>query len=305
MSELPNLASPRELMLLLERYGLKPQHGLGQNFLIDGNTIRKIVAAAVLEPGEGVVEIGPGAGAITLAMARLQARLLAIELDRGLAGMLSDLLRPFPLVTVLQADALSIDWPALLKRSFPPGRPVKLVSNLPYYISAPLLYKLFQEKFPFDRAVLMFQKEVAQRLTALPGDPSYGNLSVLCQYYTDAAILFKVSRRAFWPSPGVDSVVLAMEPRPRELTAAEELAFWRIVRSVFQQRRKTLLNSLALAFPYPRELAAALLDSAGIKPVRRPETLSVGEFATLSRIIYNYERKNERVAGDDDVPQPQ
>ena len=136
----------------------------------------------------------------------------------------------------------------------------------------------------------MFQKEVAQRLVAPPGDPGYGSLSVLCQYYTDAAILFKVSRRAFWPSPGVDSAVLAMEPKPGELTPAEELTFWRIVRSVFQQRRKTLLNSMALACPYPRAVVARLLDSAGIQPVRRPETLSVGEFATLSRIIYNYDR---------------
>ena len=293
MSDLPNMASPREVMLLFKRYGLKPHHSLGQNFLIDGNTIQKIIAAARLKQGDSVIEIGPGSGALTFSMAASGIRLAALELDKGFAAMLGELLHSFKAATIIQGDALAVDWPDLIARFFPDGNPVKLISNLPYYISAPLMYNLFKAQFPFAEAVLMFQKEVAQRLTASPGDANYGSLTVLCRYYTNAAILFNVSRNVFWPSPGVDSAVIRLEPKQRQLDAAEETLFWKIVRGVFLQRRKTILKNMLSVFPYKREEVADLLSQASIEPGRRPETLDVHEFAKLTRIIYNCGSKSE------------
>ncbi|MEW5785095.1 MAG: 16S rRNA (adenine(1518)-N(6)/adenine(1519)-N(6))-dimethyltransferase RsmA [Bacillota bacterium] len=293
MEGLLNVASPREVMLLLQRYGLNPRHSLGQNFLIDGNTIKKIISAAAVKTGDAVVEIGPGAGAITVELARCGTRVLALELDRGLSGMLRDLLQSFPSVTVLQEDALKVTWPALLGRYFPAGERIKLVSNLPYYISAPLLYALFEEQFPFAGAVLMFQKEVAQRLIAPAGDHNYGGLSVLAQYFTTGRILFKVSRRAFWPVPGVDSVVIGLKPRQKMLSAEEEALFRQIVRGSFQQRRKTILNNMLTMLPYSRDIIGDLMLAASVKPDCRPETITVDQFANLSRIIYNYVSKTK------------
>jgi 16S rRNA (adenine1518-N6/adenine1519-N6)-dimethyltransferase len=293
MPDLPNMASPREVALLLERFGLKPLPGRGQNFLIDGNVVQKIAAALEVKRGEAVVEVGPGLGALTQALAGLDARILALELDRGLVRLLQELMKPLAAVTVVQGDALQVDWRALCRSYFGAVTAVKLVSNLPYNISSPFMYALLKQNFPFSRAVLMFQKEVAERIVAPPGDGSYGGLSVLCQYYAAGKILFKVSSRVFWPRPGVESAVMLLTPREKALSAGEEAFFWRVVQGSFQQRRKTLLNSLIKVFSWPRETAAGLLRQALIEPSARPETLSVYEFAKLSRILYNYDRNSD------------
>lgn len=288
MVDLPNMTSPREVVHFMSRYGLKPQSALGQNFLIDGNIVQKITTAAGLSPGEGVLEIGPGAGALTMNLARLGARVLALELDRGLVRLLEDILQPFPDVRVLPGDALKADYQNLIQAHFPPGCAVKLISNLPYYLSSPLMYRIFEQRFPFDGAVLMFQKEVARRFLAEPGDPAYSSLSVLCQYYTRSHLLFPVSKQVFWPRPEVESAVISLLPRPPVLNSGEELLLWRIVKAAFQHRRKTLLNSLMHAFSLPRDTFSALLTEADVDPLCRPESLPVTLFAKLTRIIYNY-----------------
>lgn len=293
MPDFPNMTSPREVIFYLEQYGLKPSRGMGQNFLIDGNTVKKIIAIAGIEHESAVVEVGPGLGALTVAMALHKARIVALELDYGLTRLLQDLLSVFPTVKVVQGDALKIDWTYLVKEYFGDGSPVILISNLPYNISSPFLYGLFKQNFPFSGAVLMFQKEVAERIVARPGSGNYGALSVLSQYYTEGKIDFIVSRRVFWPRPGVDSAVVKLERRHRALSAGEEVYFWKIVQGVFQQRRKNLVNGLLNLFPWPREIATDILCRAGVEPSSRPETLAVAEFANLTRIIYNYLRINE------------
>ncbi|NLA05368.1 MAG: ribosomal RNA small subunit methyltransferase A [Firmicutes bacterium] len=287
MVELPDLTSFRSLRRYLEENKLQPRRSMGQNFLVDRNIAVKIIDAAGLKEGEPVVEIGPGAGALTAVLARRSLPVVAVELDRGLAAALKKLLRSRPNVSVLQEDALKINWNTLLKRHFPPGSGATLISNLPYNISTPLLYSLYKQGFPFKKAILTFQKEVALRLTAEPGG-NYGALTVLSRYYAQLEILFPISRSSFWPQPEVDSAVVAITPRRRrELGADEEAFFWRIVQAAFQQRRKMIVNSLRpLGFGSRSELVS-FLRSAGIDPADRAEALSAAQFAKIARIAYN------------------
>lgn len=282
-----DVTSPRVLSALFRSYGLSPRRVWGQNFLIDANIARKIVAAAEIEAGDALIEVGAGAGALTLMLARSGAGLLVLEIDRGLIRLLKDLLRWRPEVQIMEKDALKANWHELTKRMQSGAGGVKLVSNLPYNISGPFMYTLFKAGFPFSLAVLMFQKEVARRLVAEPGDDDYGALSVLCRYYTEGSILFTVTKNVFWPRPGVDSAVLKLQPRRRELFGPEEELFWKIVPGVFQQRRKTILNSMGRLFPEERHRLVELLEKASIPAGSRPEDLDVGRFALLTRIIYN------------------
>jgi len=284
LTELPDLTSPRELKLYLGEKKLQPRRSMGQNFLIDRNIAAKIVEAAALRGGDPVVEIGPGAGALTAALAVSGMRVVAVELDRGLAAALAKMLLPWKNVSVLLEDALRVDWGALQRCYFAPGEAVTLLSNLPYNISTPFLYALYKQGFPFKKAILMFQKEVAQRLTAEPGR-DYGALSVLSRYYTIPEILFSVSRSSFWPRPEVDSAVVALRRRRREPFAAEEPLLWEIVQTAFQQRRKMISNSLR-----PLGLGDELiliLRQAGVDPAARAEMLSVEQFAKIAQIAYN------------------
>ncbi len=287
MTRMPDLTSPRELTALFKELELSPNIRYGQNFLIDANIVRKIVSALDLVSGEAIIEIGPGAGALTLALVKSEVKVLALEIDRGLVGLLEKQFKQLPDVTIMHQDALKVEWPDLIAGYFSAGEAVKLVSNLPYNISGPFMYALFKAGFPFKRAVLMFQKEVAKRLIAAPGDSNYGGLSVICAYYAAGEILFDVSCNVFWPRPSVDSAVICLRPRNRVLSKTEEQVFWKIVQGVFQQRRKTIVKSLSSTLTQPRDLVAGLLEQASIEPSSRPEDLDVGQFAMLARITYN------------------
>jgi len=288
VDQMPDITSPRILGDLFRDYGLQPRRHLGQNFLIDGNIVRKIVGAAEIKKGDTVLEIGPGAGALTLSMARLGAHITVLEVDRGLIRLLRDLFEAWPQVEILELDALKADWDLLIGRFEANRGAVKLISNLPYNISGPFMYSLFKEGFPFAEAVLMFQKEVALRLVAGPGDRDYGTLSVLSRYYCEGNILFEVSKNVFWPRPKIGSAVLKLKPRPRELSAGEEELLWTVVRGLFQQRRKTILNNMSRLFNLSRARLVDLLDEVPVSPAARPEELSVSQFAKLARITYNY-----------------
>ncbi len=287
MKKHPNLTSPREVVALFEKYGLKPNKRLGQNFLIDGNTARNIILALELKPDDAVIEVGPGAGALTILIAQQEVDAIALEIDRGLAGMLKSILKPWPNVKVINRDTLDVNWADLIGEYFEPGRNVKLISNLPYVISGPFMYTLFEAVFPFKSAVLMFQKEVARRLIAIPGDSNYGALSVLCHYYTYSKILFNVPQTVFWPRPTIDSAVLKLTPRPRVLSSGEEKLMWKIVQGVFQQRRKTIHNNLSRLFNDHPGLSSVLLEKASIEPGKRPEELTAEQFAKLAALAYN------------------
>ncbi len=286
MPDLPNVTSPKELLVLFEEYGIQPNKQLGQNFLIDANIVRKIEAAVEAVPGDKIIEVGAGAGALTLALARTGIELTVLEIDKGLVRLLKDILPQRPEVKISHKDVLEVNWRQFLGEAAPGGKN-KLVSNLPYNISGPFMYNLFKESFPFERAVLMFQKEVAMRLLANPGDSDYGSLSVLCRYYTEGRTLFNVSKNVFWPRPKVGSAVILLRPRKRTLTTGEEAVFWKLVQGVFRQRRKTILNGLLSIYSCSRDEATLLLNEANIDTLSRPEELSVEQFALLARITYN------------------
>ncbi len=283
-----NPTSPREVVSLCRRYGLQPRRSLGQHFLVDGNVAAHIIADAAPEESDAIVEIGPGLGALTLNLAaRGNNRVTAVEIDPNLLHLLRGLCRSYTGVTLVHADALALDWSAFLKKHCDGAKRVVLLSNLPYNISSPLLYRLFALRFPFTAAVLMLQQEVARRLAAGPGSPDYSGLSVLCHYCTVPELRRKVSRNVFWPRPAVDSAVLRLKPRPAQLSPEEEPLLWAVVRTVFRQRRKMLVNSLATLLSGGRARAKTVLAGAGLEPGLRPESLSVGEFANLCRVIYN------------------
>lgn len=218
--------------------GLPPaRKQLGQNFLVDPNIVRKIVEAAALRPDDVVVEIGPGRGALTRALCETAARVVAIEIDRGLCGYLREALADCPNFELHQADAL--DWPF---DRLPPNSVV--VANLPYYVSTPLLCRLLDERARLDRAIIMLQVEVAERLVASSGCKDYGVLSVRTQLASEVRLLFRVSPNCFRPRPDVGSAVVRLAMKPATLTGAEERLLLRLVRGAFAHRRKRLLNSL-------------------------------------------------------------
>lgn len=288
MSDIHDVTSPRVLRDLFQQYGLKPNRQLGQNFLIDANIARKIIAALELQQADAVIEVGPGAGALTFLLARSGVDSLVLEIDRGLALLLKDLLQPWPLVRIINRDVLKVKWHELIAEHFTVSQNVKLLSNLPYVISGPFMYTLFKEGFPFNRAVLMFQKEVADRLTASPGASNYGALSVISGYFAEGKILFNTSSKVFWPRPKVDSAVIALTPKKRYLRDDVEKHFFFLVQAVFQQRRKTMLNNISRAISSNRSQSVKLLEEASIEPTARPEELSVKQFAMLASITYNY-----------------
>ncbi len=290
MSETPNLTSPRVIRELFGNYGLKPQKQWGQNFLVDGNIVRKISAALDVKEGDKIIEVGPGAGALTMAFARQNAELLVIEIDRGLVEMLKNVLQPFPNVRIINEDALKVKWNSLIGNEFSAGKSIKLVSNLPYVISGPFMHNLFNDAFPFHSAVLMFQKEVALKLTAGPGDKDYSALSVLCRYYCHSELLFNVAGTVFWPRPKVGSAVLRLKPKEPLVEGKIESHFRDLVRGMFMQRRKTVLNNLVNYMQKGRDAAEEALNRAGINKADRPESITVEQFALLAGITYNYDK---------------
>lgn len=249
---------------------------LGQHFLIDKNIIEKIVAAGSVSEGDYVIEIGPGTGALTERLLRAGARVLAIELDAGLAAFLEE---KFPGLEVVNRDALKISYAALSKER---AAKFKVVSNLPYNISGPILAKFLLEREAFTGLVLMFQKEVAERLVAGPGTKAYGALSVFTQTFTDVKREFNVSRNLFTPRPKVDSSVVSMRILSEPKVEIRDEAFFRtVVKAAFGSRRKTLSNALK-SLGLERDAISRALQEAGINPQRRGETLDPKEFGLLA-----------------------
>lgn len=256
----------------------RPRKRFGQNFLRAPHVVEQIVAAAGIAPGDRVLEIGPGEGVLTGRLLAAGALVTACEIDRDLAAALQS--RPHEGLTVHCADVLKADWPQLL-----PDPPYKLVANLPYNISSQVVFAVLDHRRFFSRLVLMFQKEVGDRLLALPGTRDYGILSVLVQNWYTVTRVVKVPPGCFFPPPQVDSVVLRFEPRPAPLAPVDdEEAFRRVVKAVFAQRRKTLRNAL-LGGGYPAEAVARALDALGLDPACRGETLDIPRLADLARAL--------------------
>jgi len=278
-----NLASPAVVSEILRRRGLQPKRRWGQNFLLDANLLRKVVEAGDLQPEDGVLEIGPGLGALTQALAARARQVLAVEIDPGLyAALTEETLTELPNVRVLHADFLQTDLAALIPEALGSGRhPV--VANIPYSITSPVVVRLLEHRHLFSRLILMVQKEVADRLVGQPNTSDYGSLTLFVHLYADARRVAHVPRSAFLPAPEVDSAIVRLDvlEAPRYPEPERYLA---VVHAAFQQRRKNLANALTgPALGWTREQARVALEAAGVDPGRRGETLSPDEFAELAR----------------------
>jgi 16S rRNA (adenine1518-N6/adenine1519-N6)-dimethyltransferase len=261
---------------------------LGQNFLIDENILNNIASAADIDEESYVLEIGPGAGALTQVLASRGKKVIAVEIDQRLEPVLKDTLQDFDNVSVHFGDVLKLDLHQIINQECPPGVQVKVVANLPYYVTTPILMKLLTDGLPIKTIVVMIQKEVAGRLQAEPGEKSYGSLSIAVQYLAEPKIVMTVPKTVFVPQPNVDSAVIRLDIRPeKKVKVDDETFFFKLVRASFAQRRKTLMNNLInnLYDKTQKEQLLEVLEQTGIDPGRRGETLTIEEFARLSDVL--------------------
>lgn len=271
---------------VLERHGFTFKKSFGQNFLTDTNILQKIVDTAEIDKNINVIEIGPGIGALTEFLAENAAEVMAFEIDERLVPILEDTLRDHDNIKVINEDVLKADLQTRVKEFKNPNLPIKVVANLPYYITTPILMHLIESKIPFAEFVVMMQKEVADRISAEPNTKAYGSLSIAVQYYMTAKVAFVVPRTVFVPAPNVDSAILKMTRREQPLVEVkDEDFFFRVSKISFVHRRKTLWNNLTSHFGKSEEVKAKLeqaLENANIKPSIRGEALSIPDFARLS-----------------------
>lgn len=263
--------------------GVPAKKSLGQNFLVDDGVAGRIIDAADVGPGDTVVEIGPGHGVLTRGLARRAGRVIAIELDQMLYDKLKRESSDLPNLELVLGDALRYPYESLNEK-------VKVVANLPYYISTPIITRLIAARGKITLMVLMLQKEVATRITSPPGGKEYGYLSVMVQLYAEPEALFDVSKHAFKPVPKVDSAILKLRMRSVPAVAVADYAFFeKIVSAAFSQRRKTLRNTMKASGLFTDEGTAGLAGS-GIDPTRRAETLSVAEFGQLADFLFEFRK---------------
>lgn len=271
---------------VLERHGFTFKKSFGQNFLTDTNILQKIVDTAEIDDQVNVIEIGPGIGSLTEFLAERAAQVMAFEIDHRLVPILADTLRDFDNVTVVNEDILKVDLAQHIQNFKNPDLPIKVVANLPYYITTPILMHLIESSIPFSEFVVMMQKEVADRISAQPNTKAYGSLSIAVQYYMTAKVAFIVPRTVFVPAPNVDSAILKMVRRPEPAVEVEdENFFFKVSKAGFTHRRKTLWNNLTGYFGKTEEVKDKLtkaLDQAGLSPSVRGEALSLTEFASLA-----------------------
>lgn len=271
---------------VLERHGFTFKKSFGQNFLTDTNILQKIVDTAEIDKNVNVIEIGPGIGALTEFLAENAAEVMAFEIDERLVPILEDTLRDHDNIKVINEDVLKADLQTRVKEFKNPNLPIKVVANLPYYITTPILMHLIESKIPFAEFVVMMQKEVAERISAEPNTKAYGSLSIAVQYYMTAKVAFVVPRTVFVPAPNVDSAILKMTRREQPLVEVkDEDFFFRVSKISFVHRRKTLWNNLTSHFGKSEEVKTKLeqaLVNANIKPSIRGEALSIPDFARLS-----------------------
>lgn len=274
---------------VLDRHGFTFKKSFGQNFLTDTNILQKIVDTAEIDQNVNVIEIGPGIGALTEFLAENAAEVMAFEIDDRLVPILADTLRDFDNVQVVNQDILKADLQIQIKQFKNPDLPIKVVANLPYYITTPILMHLIESKIPFQEFVVMMQREVADRISAEPNTKAYGSLSIAVQYYMTAKVAFIVPRTVFVPAPNVDSAILKMVRRDQPLIEVkDEDFFFRVSRLSFVHRRKTLWNNLTSHFGKSEDIKTKLekgLALADIKPSIRGEALSIQDFGKLAEAL--------------------
>ena len=278
-----NLCDERELRALLARHGFRFSKSMGQNFLIDPAVPAAIADASEANSGNGVLEIGPGVGALTVELAKRAGKAVSVELDRALLPILSETLRESPNAEIVQGDALKLDLSALAAEKFQGLAPI-VCANLPYNITSPILEKLIQTPC-FQTVTVLLQKEVAERLAAPDGSPDGGAFTLFLRYYMEPEIMFGVSREAFLPRPKVDSAVLRCVRRTRPAVETDDEAhLFRVIRGAFLLRRKTLVNSLSAALPETsKDAIRDAVAACGLPETVRGERLTLQDFANLSR----------------------
>lgn len=275
-----DLTSPKTIKSIQQKFGFTFKKGLGQNFLTSPDVLDDITDAAEIE--SGVIEIGPGFGVLTRELSAAADKVVTIEIDERLIDVLQYTLADCGNVKVINEDVLKLDLHKLVSKEFP-KQTVSIAANLPYYITTPIIAKLLEDRLPVKNIVVMVQKEVAQRLQAEPGTKDYGAVTVMCRYFSEPEIIRTVPSSLFVPPPKVDSAVLRLrvlsEP---SVKVKNEKTFFRVVKTAFSQRRKTLLNCLASGFSLSKDELRSILESLDIDPSRRGETLTLNEFAALS-----------------------
>lgn len=267
---------------LVKKHNFRFSKSLGQNFLVDQSVLNDIVQGAEISEEDHVIEIGPGVGTLTKELLKKAKKVTAIELDSDLIPILTEELGQDEKFTLIHKDALKVDFNELITE----GESVKLVANLPYYVTTPIIATLLNEGYAFKSLTIMIQKEVAERINANPSTKEYGALSLLVQYYCNSEVIRKVAPSSFMPRPKVDSIVIRLDKLPKpKVQVKDEKLFFRVIRESFNMRRKTLSNALK-SLKLPKEVLDNAFENSNIDSRRRGETLSIEEFAVLSNHIY-------------------
>ena len=282
------ICTPGETLRILDKYGFRARKKFGQNFLIDGNIVRGIIAAADITEEDCVLEIGPGIGSMTGLLSRSAGRVVAVEIDESLRPVLAETLADCPNVDVIWQDVLKLDLRGVADQ-YHGGKPLKAVANLPYYITTPILMKLLEYQGLFESITVMVQKEVADRLCAAPGTKDYGAITLAVQYYSEPRAVLEVPPSSFIPRPGVDSSVVCLQARPEPPVQEDPTWLFAVVRATFNQLRKTLANGIlngltveGRRIPVTREEVNTVLADAGLPVSVRGETLSLAQFAAIA-----------------------
>ena len=283
------LSNPQKTIETIKKYGFDFKKKFGQNFLIDDHVINKIINGAEVTKDDFVLEIGPGIGTMTQYLCENAREVAAVEIDTKLIPILGETLSAYDNVTVINEDILKVDMRALaLEKNG--GKPIKVVANLPYYITTPIIMGLFESKVPIDNITVMVQKEVADRMKVGPGSKDYGALSLAVQYYAKPYLVANVPANCFIPRPNVDSAVIRLTRHEKPVVQVEDEALmFNIIRASFNQRRKTLQNGLKNSglFPLSKEEIVASIVEAGLPETVRGEALTLEQFAELANIMYH------------------
>ena len=290
------LGNPTRTMAVLEKHGFHTQKKFGQNFLVDPNILEEIIAAAEITKEDFVLEIGPGIGNLTQYLCESARKVVAVEIDTKLIPVLTDTLKEYDNVSIVNQDILKMDLADLVEKENA-GKPIKVVANLPYYITTPILMELLESHIPMESVTVMVQKEVAERMQVGPGTKDYGALSLAIQYYTVPKIICEVPPSCFIPRPNVSSAVIQLTcHREPPVKIHNEAFLFQVIRASFNQRRKTLVNGLnnSPTIPVPKEVILRTIEELGYSPTIRGEILSLEEFARLSDALGLYLEKDKR-----------
>lgn len=285
------LGIPKNTIEILQKYQFHFQKKYGQNFLIDTSVLERIIKAAQVGPADCVLEIGPGIGTMTQYLAESAGKVIAVEIDKALIPILEETLAPYENITVLQGDILKMDIRELADQ-YNDGKPLKVVANLPYYITTPIIMGLFEKDVPLESVTVMVQKEVAERMQAKPGTKDYGALTLAVQYYAEPRIAANVPPNCFMPRPNVGSAVVKLERYKKPPVEVEDEKFmFTLIRAAFNQRRKMLANALSGAgdTALTKERVTEALGKLNISGTIRGEKLTLAEFAELSNLLYRIE----------------